>query len=511
MESHIHINIGDLFRFVARGLPFSLLIATLAAGTALFFSYNTEPVYEARATLLAAEPNPSYRDSGIVTPPPVDTNIYRSAVLNGLVVEEAKRKLVAQNVPESLLDGLFGSMTVTTDAYPNSSLIHLDVRNQSPDTAAEAANALSEALSSWDSNRVRQSFTATIAALEEEIEELNAEIGRLESLAELSSSEQQRYDALLSQRARRITDLNAARAQSNSVVVFGLLEPFNRATPPASPLPPLIRLKTALAFVLGLVAGYAFLWLRALLDTRIGSSEELARVSGLPVMAEFPRPSARTRHLTLEAANFLRTNLQFAAAHTHPKIILVTCAQDNEEKSGVALNVAQSFTRNEQRTLLIDADLRQPSIAQMTGLSATQYPSLQVYLEDPHQNLLPAKVSVAETYLEVLPTFEAAPSPAELLSQGFRDLLEVCKKEYDVIIINASPLLPVADALTIAPLCTGTVLSASLQNSNHHQIRAAVTLLQRIGVPVLGAVATNVKTHRESSARYGYSMKPVQQ
>ena len=109
-------------------------------------------------------------------------------------------------------------------------------------------------------------------------------------------------------------------------------------------------------------------------------------------------------------------------------------------------------------------------------------------------------MNLAQT-LDIIPTFRAAPSPTELLSLGFPDCLASWQKDYDVIIIDSAPLLNVADTLTIAPLCTGTVLVASLEDTDPQQIADAVELLQRSGVRIFGLAATFVG---RSSARANY-------
>jgi capsular exopolysaccharide synthesis family protein len=250
--------------------------------------------------------------------------------------------------------------------------------------------------------------------------------------------------------------------------------------------------------------GYGILLIRNLLDTRLRNVEDLESVSGLPILAEFARPAKKTRRLPHEASGYLRTNLLLATQNVHPKVILVTSPGNGEGKSSVALSLAESFTRANYRTLLVDADLRQPVIAREYNLDDKRHMPLRTHLENPHGAYEAAHVGVnlAQT-LDIIPTFRAAPSPTELLSLGFPDCLASWQKDYDVIVIDSAPLLDVADTLTIAPLCTGTVLVASLEETDPQHVADAVELLQRSGVRIFGIAATFVgRSSRRSSYRY---------
>lgn len=249
--------------------------------------------------------------------------------------------------------------------------------------------------------------------------------------------------------------------------------------------------------------------LRASLDTRIRGSDELTNITGLPVMAEFARPAKSGYQLSHEATSFLRTNLLLATGDVQPKVFLITTAQNTREKTGVAVNLAESFARSKNRTLLIDADLRHPSSTQIFNLNPIEFTPLEVYLENPHQRYLPISVRAeGKRSFDLIPSFSAARSPVDLLNQGFREHLEVWRTQYDVIIIDSTPVLPFADTLAIAPYCTGVILSVSLKDSSAQQIHTAVELLRRIGVRILGTVVTNLRRSQLADQHFGYGVNP---
>jgi capsular exopolysaccharide synthesis family protein len=501
------ISVAGIAEFIRRGLLLALLFAVVAAAAAFYLSSSVPPSYRARATLLVSQPSASYRDAGIITPPPIDPNIYRTAITAGPVLADVRSTLESGDFSADVRSDLSQNIVVTTDSYEVSSLVHIDVVNASPEVAAEVANVVADALLRWDRNRISQNAEAVATALADEVTALDAQLNALREV--LNDTNQEQYNSLLARREARLADLSTAGIQSNLAVV-GLLELFSSASPPEAPVPTRTTFNTALAFLLGLVSGYGLVALRVAGDTRIRSSDELIKVTGLPVMAEFPRRTARANHLSQEASSYLRTNILFATAQAHPKIIMISSAQTAAEKGGLALNLSESFARSEHRTLLIDADLRRPITGRAYNLDPARHASLQLYLEDPDADYHPASIPIAgANALDVIPSFVSAQAPAELLSQGFKPFLERWKDRYDVIVINATPLLPVADALIIAPLCTGTVLSTSLRNSSYRQVRNAVTLLQRFDIRVLGVVATEVTYGYEQAKRHNYNASRV--
>ena len=260
-----------------------------------------------------------------------------------------------------------------------------------------------------------------------------------------------------------------------------------------------------LAALLSVILTYGLILLRNAIDTRLRTVDDIANVSGLPVIAEFPRLPKGVRNLPREASSYLRTNLLFSTMDANPKVILVTSSNAGEGKSSISISLAESFVRNGYRTLLIDADLRKPVIAGEYRINNMHQTSLEDCLKSPFTAHKAATVSIgAKDYLYVVPTFQPTPQASELLSRGFRECLERWRQEYDVIVIDSAPVLAVADALTIAPLATGTLLAINQQKTDRRQVRATVELLNRIGVRMLGVAVTHVSKEASQQSRYSY-------
>ena len=505
MQQDINITMGDLFRFVRRGLLLALLLALTGAAAAYYLSNLRDPVYEADATVLAPSGDISLESFGIprVTAPPISVPGYRLAVLSDAVIQDALAISGATNVTQREIEGLRKRMNVAVQETRESSSLTVGVVGGSPEAVMDQANALARSLINWDESRARNYLADGVSALDQQIANLNTRIGDLEANGG-SASEIERQTNLLN-------SLSERQAQADSLVgtAASRLIVVQAASLPTDPIAPRPTLYAAFAAVFGFLLGYALLLLRNMLDTRLRSASDLETVTGLPILAEFPKLPNKARRLPREASGYLRTNLLFATSEAQPKVILVTSAQTGEGKTSVALSLAESFTRADYRTLLVDADLRHPVIAKEYNLDDKRHMPLRAHLENPHDSYEAAHVSVNLTQrLDIIPTFRAAPSPTELLSLGFQDCLESWRKDYDVIVIDSAPLLDVADTLTIAPLCTGTVLVASLQDTEPQKVNDAVELLNRSRVNLLGIVATHVNSARKSS-RYEYDTVDV--
>lgn len=500
MQQDISVSLGDIFRFIRRGLLPALILATLGAAIAYFNSSRREPVYESSVVMLVTLGD---LDLGgfsvpIVTPPPINPDAYEAPVKGQEVIGAALTALGVEVTPERVA-GISRRLNLASPEggiSRDSSQLTLELTGADPQNVAATLDALAAALVSWDRQRAETYISEIITQLDRTIADTERRITELEASGETPEELVGLQSTLASQQTNRAAATAVAGTSRSRIEIS------QAATVPTAPFAPKPRRDAVIAGVLGVLLAYGILLIRNLLDTRLRSVEDLEAVSSLPILAEFPKPAKKTRRLPREAAGYLRTNLLLATQSTHPKVILVTSPGNGEGKSSVALSLAESFTRANYRTLLVDADLRQPVIAREYNLDDNRHMPLRTHLENPHGAYEAAHVGVnlAQT-LDIIPTFRAAPSPTELLSLGFPDCLESWQKDYDVIIIDSAPLLDVADTLTIAPLCTGTVLVASLQDTDPQEIADSVELLQRSGVRIFGLAATFVG---RSSARANY-------
>lgn len=279
-------------------------------------------------------------------------------------------------------------------------------------------------------------------------------------------------------------------------------------TTPVSPRP--VR-NLALAFVLGLPLGLGLALAREALDTTVKNPKDLADATGIATLGvvAYDRRIARRplvvqdapRAPRSEAFRQLRTNLQFTDVDHGLRSLLITSSLPGEAKSTTACNLAITMAQAGRRVLLLEADLRRPRVDDYLGIEGAV--GLTTVLvgaasaEDAVQVWGPMHLSVLTSGL--LP-----PNPAELLaSAAMRNLMDDLHARYDMIIVDAPPLLPVTDAAVLATMCSGALLCVHAGKTRREQVQRAAGALQAVGARVIGGLLTMVPK-RGPDAYYGY-------
>jgi capsular exopolysaccharide synthesis family protein len=280
-------------------------------------------------------------------------------------------------------------------------------------------------------------------------------------------------------------------------------EVFQEAELPAEQVAPRPVLYVALGAVLGLVVGLASALLGHALDSRIKSRRQLEETLGAPVLGTIGRdpkiPSSplvmfRAPHTQLaEAFRQLRTNVQFMDIDRQHKVLLITSANSGEGRSTTVCNLGLALAEAGTRVLIIDADLRSPTIARLLRVDNT------VGLTD----VLVNRVSVERVLqpigptLDVLPSGWTPPNPSELLgSSRMASLLATLRTAYDVVLIDAAPLLPVTDAAVLAPRADGVLVLVRHGRTQVQDVQAAKDALRAVSGRILGSVVTIVSQTR---------------
>ena len=301
------------------------------------------------------------------------------------------------------------------------------------------------------------------------------------------------------------------------------IEPIDTANAPLGPtLKPRTNIIVLDTFVM-LIFGVILAFIMESLDTGLRSVSEIESVSGLPSLALIPRArrsvsdetslSTAMRNLgTLsspksqfsEAFRALRTSLLLSVAGGEPKLILMTSATPSEGKTTVSINLACVLAQRNVRVLIIDADLRRPTVHHRFGLNGkvglTSVLTGSVSLEDAIQ-------TVPEIpQLDVLVSGPVPPFPTEMLSsETMHQLLERCRGIYTHIVMDSPPLLSVTDSVVLARDADAVVMIVRHGKSSKHAMRRARDLLVRSGAPVTGIVLNAVDLNSpEYYAYYGY-------
>ena len=273
----------------------------------------------------------------------------------------------------------------------------------------------------------------------------------------------------------------------------------------------------ALGAVLGLLIGFGIAVLRETLDTRVRSVEDVVAIADKPVLAAIGFDSAtKDRQLItdlashaprVEAFRVMRTNLQFIDVDSEHKLFVVTSAVPGEGKTTTSLNLAISLAQAGVSTLLIEGDLRRPRAARALGLDS----AIGV------TSVLVGKVKLAEALqdhassgLSFLASGPVPPNPAELLqSKAMGELLTAVRSQFDVVLIDAPPLLPVTDAALIARQADGALLVVRHGRTTREQVRGSSERLAHVDAEIVGIVMNMTPAKgRGYGYGYGYAADP---
>ncbi|MCM3749157.1 CpsD/CapB family tyrosine-protein kinase [Paenibacillus pasadenensis] len=203
-----------------------------------------------------------------------------------------------------------------------------------------------------------------------------------------------------------------------------------------------------------------------------------------------------------EAYRTLRTNIQFSSFDEAIQVIMVASANPGEGKSTTASNLAVTYAQEGKKVLLIDADLRKPSVFKVFNVSnrvgLSTVVSGQCRTEDAIQD-------TDVDNLFVLPSGPVPPNPSELLaSQSMKAALEDFKASYDIVIFDTPPVLAVTDSLIVSAMCQGVLLVVHAGKVKSELVRKAKTNLEHVNARILGVVLNNTKSSKGDKYNYYY-------
>ena len=206
----------------------------------------------------------------------------------------------------------------------------------------------------------------------------------------------------------------------------------------------------------------------------------------------------------------LRTNIEYSSFNKDIQVVSVTSSNPKEGKSTVSSNLAKVSAAKYDKVLLIDCDLRKP--VQHTLFHASNKMGLSNLMKnmkeiDVHNEEYFKKFKSEDCgTVYLLTSGQTVPNPQELLSSNrFKELLEDLKKQFDFIIIDCPPLNAVADAIPIASVVDGTIFVVSAKDTDKREAKQALTMLQRGGAKVLGAVLTKADATVHKYYKYNYT------
>ena len=473
------------------------------------------PSYNASATIVVGQSlssvNPDYQQlqvaqqlastyAAVATTRPILDKVIQNLNLSGWRTEDLQK-------------------VVSVQALQGVNLIVISASDPSAVRAAAIANELANDLIAaspgiqGQQQDMQDLLQRDLTATQKQIDQLQSEVDQLVNLPTRTTDQQAQLNALQSSlaTARQAYSSLATQLSSASSNRLSLIEPAVASDRPASPSVPL---DTLLGLFVGLFLG---LGLSAVLDylddtvTTGEGAEEVTKASTLGVVNRFPGSRREPlysvvslifpRSPAAESFRALRTNLEYVSVDKTVDSILVTSSVPGEGKSTVAANLAVVLAQGGRKTLLVDADLRKPSIHEMF-----RFPNnvgLTTVLRNNSRASAPLHVTEV-VGLSVLLSGPVPPNPSELLgSERMRTVLNSLQESFDVIVLDSPPLTAVTDAAILSRLASGTLLVVRARKTRRGSIRLGRDALAKVSAHLLGVVVNDVG--REATpGYYGY-------
>jgi succinoglycan biosynthesis transport protein ExoP len=466
-----------------------LLAVIVVPLIALVASHGQQHLYQASADVLVNQQNPTAAalnlNTNVPTPPDRYAATQASLARVGTVAQMAVN---AANVPHRTAAGLLANSSVTAD--PNVDLLRFSVTDPIPAVARRLANVYAKQFTVY---RTQLDTTALSTAVADARRKLKAIVAAGNSGSPLFLR--------LTARERDLEELQTLQAAGSSAVVVG-------SAGGASLVQPRTRRNVILGVIVGLALGLALAFLRESLDTRVRSADELRARLGVSLLGQVPKPDRRVapaqQLITLsepagpgtESFRILKNNLEISQLQHRAGSIVVTSTTRDEGKSTTVANLAVILARSGRHVILLDLDLRSPSIARLFGLG--DRPGLTsvagvaplgdaLNVVDVHPDGATPDVGV----LEVVTVGAAPPDPGGLLLSTFvSETLADLARRCDVLLIDTPPVLAVGDAMTVAMHADALILVAGVNQVHRATLDEARRVLAASPTPRLGVIAT---------------------
>jgi succinoglycan biosynthesis transport protein ExoP len=283
------------------------------------------------------------------------------------------------------------------------------------------------------------------------------------------------------------------------------------------PVKPNKKLTMALAFVLSLMLGVLLAFLLDYLDSTFKGAEDVEARLGVPMLGLLPIAKSKKKTDVAqpvfleegmqgfaEAMRTVRTGVVLSSIDSPHQVVVVTSSVPSEGKTTTSLNLAIAMGQME-KVLLIDADMRRPSVAKACGIPGAS-PGLS--------NLVAGSADMSQTIhhladgnIDVLTAGLIPPNPLELLSsKRFKEVLAQLSTQYDRIVIDSAPTLAVSDALVLASLANAVIYVIKSDATSFHTARTGIQRLQRVNAPLAGVVLNQVNFSKANKYGnyYGY-------
>ncbi|HXQ00379.1 MAG TPA: polysaccharide biosynthesis tyrosine autokinase [Solirubrobacteraceae bacterium] len=484
-----------------RRTPWIVICVVLVTGAAYGFSKRQPRKYTATASLVFNDQQLGQQLAGLQ---PVGVSNQQAAENTNLKLVQLgdMAEKTASQVGQGLTEASV-SEALSVSAQGESNVVNVAATAISPTLAADIANTYTSQFVKEQQNSNHAYYAAALTLVNKQLVALSAK--ERASTAGLALQD---------------------RAQSLGVLAElrnGNVQVAQAATVPTSPSSPKTSRNTALGAILGLLLGIGIAFLLERFDRRIREPKDLEAVYGLPLLGVVPESPALARSARkggsvgaamsneAEAFHLIRAHLRYFNVDKELRTLLVASAAPGDGKTTVARHLASAAARMGSRVLLVEADLRRPTVA--VQLDVTSGPGLAdvligaISLRDAVQSVAleqPSGEGKSGRTLDVLVAGAALPpNPGELIeSRAMEVLLENVRSIYDLVVIDTPPLTAVSDAFPLLRKVDGVVIVGRVGRNRRDVAERLHHTLAGAGAPLLGVIANGLKATRGA---YGYS------
>ncbi len=526
------LDLGELLRVVLGRLPLVVLVTLGIGALAAAYAFLWPPTFEAVTTIKvpdssSASVNNALKEMAFAATggDPVETfvEVCRSETVAVRTARELRlkdREEYRDLTWQQLIAGLRKSVKIAN--VKKSNVLSITAQSGDSKLAADLANTWAKNFIAVNLELSRQGAASRLKFIEDQVAQLKDKMSKSMRLSEESKTDQAIYAMLLEkQQEARI----AANVDDSGIVVV------DTAVVPEKPVSPKKRKSVMLGLILGLALGIQLVFLVERMRDEVKYEEDLKRATKLPILAVIPdfwsevpsggafNPSKdrfSKDHLIenpvfryafyRESFKVFRTNLTFALVDKPLRSVAVFSPGPEEGKTLVNANLALAVAETGKRVLLVDADLRKSSVARIFGMEAGGKNGLPSVLSGERKwNELVVDSGYPNLFL--LPNYTTPPNPAELLgSEAMKRFVEEVKKEYDLVVFDGAPILPVTDSVVLASCLDGVVLMARWQKTHRQEAAKALEHLKAVRARLIGSVLNSVDLRRKlyGYGKYGY-------
>ena len=411
----------------------------------------------------------------------------------------------------TLVRGKLGSTpAISASEVAQTNVIALTAISSTPARAALIANTYARAFVQQTQNAAIKNLGTASTTLHQQINALGKQIRSLQSRAGTATQ----VSALVNQQAvlkEEVAQLQVNGAAATSGVEF--VTPAHAPTSPSSPKPAQDAL---LGLAAGLLLGLGAAFLRDSLDDTLTSKEAAERSGGAPAIAMVPMvnswrkrnraviaSSAEPTSPVAEAYRSLRTSLQFTRQARELRTLLVTSPAAAEGKTSTLANLGAVFAQAGERVALVSCDLRRPRLGQFFEIA--EHSGLTTVLLG--QQTLEQALQQVPGYdcLWVLGAGAVPPNPAELLDgPRAREIFTALRENFDLVLVDSPPVLPVTDAMVLSKYADATLLVVAAGQTRRGELQRVAERFAQANSPLVGIVLNEVTKQSGYGSRYGY-------